>query len=62
MQSSMLYIGDKLDLYATLRERCQEDGSSMTAVELAKLTGLNQRWLREWLAQQASMGILQFLQ
>lgn len=61
LQSSMLYIGDKLDLYTTLRECCKEDGSSVTAVELAKITGFNQRWLREWLAQQAGLGILLLL-
>ena len=61
MQSSMHYIGDKLDLYSTHRECCHDDGSSITALELAKLTGFNQRWLREWLAQQAAMGILQLL-
>ncbi len=61
MQASMLYIGDKLDLYTTLRGCCQEDGSSVTAVQLAKVSGFNQRWLREWLAQQAAMGVLQLL-
>ena len=61
MQSSMLYIGDKLGLYTTLRECCQDNGSSITAVQLAKLSGFNQRWLREWLAQQAAMGILVLL-
>ena len=61
MQSSMLYIGDKLDLYATLRECCQTEGSSVTAVDLATISGFNQRWLREWLAQQAAMGVLQLL-
>ena len=61
MQSSMLYIGDKLDLYATLRGCCEMEGSSVTAVDLAKISGFNQRWLREWLAQQAAMGVLQLL-
>jgi len=61
LQAAMLYAGDKLDLYSTLRSMCQEPRSSVTAIELAKETGYNQRWLREWLAQQASMGILQLL-
>jgi 2-polyprenyl-3-methyl-5-hydroxy-6-metoxy-1,4-benzoquinol methylase len=61
MQSSMLYIGDRLNLYATLRECCAKDGSSITAIELSEITGLNQRWLREWLAQQAAMGVMLLL-
>ena len=61
MHSSMLYIGDRLKLYETLRDCCGKDGSSVTAIELSERTGLNQRWLREWLAQQAAMGILLLL-
>jgi 2-polyprenyl-3-methyl-5-hydroxy-6-metoxy-1,4-benzoquinol methylase len=58
----MLYIGDKLDLYAVLRGCCGSgDKSYVTAVQLAEQTGLNQRWLREWLAQQAAMGVLLLL-
>ena len=61
LQAAQLYIGDRLELYAVLRKACEEPESSVTAIELADLTGLNQRWLREWLAQQASMGILKLL-
>ena len=61
LSSSMLYVGHRLDLYKTLRELCQVDGSSVTAVQLANETGYQQRWLREWLAHQASMGILVLL-
>lgn len=61
MQASQMFVGDKLQLYSILREACKEPGSSVTAIELADLTGYNQRWLREWLAQQASMGILLLL-
>jgi len=59
--SAMIYVGDRLELYTTLREMCREPGSSVTAISLAKETGLNQRWLREWLAQQAAMGVLLLL-
>ena len=61
LQANMMYIGDKLGLYKHLMEGCHEPGSSMTATQLAKITGFNQRWLREWLAQQAAMGVLQLL-
>lgn len=61
MQASQLYVGDRLKLYSVLREACSEPRSSVTAIELAELTGYKQRWLREWLAQQASAGILTLL-
>ena len=59
--SAMMYVGDRLEIYAALRELCREPGSSVTAITLARETGLNQRWLREWLAQQAAMGVLTLL-
>jgi 2-polyprenyl-3-methyl-5-hydroxy-6-metoxy-1,4-benzoquinol methylase len=49
-------------LYSALREACAEPGSSVTAIELAEQTGLHQRWLREWLAQQSGMGVLTLLE
>jgi hypothetical protein len=58
LKASHLYIGDRLKIYSTLREACAKPGSSVTAIELADLTGYHQRWLREWLAQQAAMGVL----
>ena len=61
LQASQLYIGDRLKLYSVLREACTEPGSSVTAIDLAERTGLHQRWLREWLAQQAAMGVLKLL-
>lgn len=70
--AAMIYVGDRLDLYATLRAMCSDAGdgddssdststASVTAIQLAQETGLNQRWLREWLAQQAAMGVLTLL-
>jgi hypothetical protein len=61
LNASMMYIGDKLDIYKALLECCAVPGSSVTAIELAEKTGLHQRWLREWLAQQAGMGVLRLL-
>jgi len=61
MNAAMMYTGDKLKLYETMRELCQEPGSYTTAVELAETTGYNQRWIREWLAQQAAAGVLKLL-
>jgi 2-polyprenyl-3-methyl-5-hydroxy-6-metoxy-1,4-benzoquinol methylase len=50
----MVYIGDRLGLYGALRER----GAS-TPAELAGATGTDERYLREWLEQQAVAGILE---
>lgn len=61
LKAAQLYIGDRLKLYSTLREACAKPGSSVTSIELAEMTGYNQRWLREWLAQQAAMGVLSLL-
>jgi ubiquinone/menaquinone biosynthesis C-methylase UbiE len=49
-----VYIGDRLGLYRTLAER----GPS-TPAELARAAGLNERYVREWLEQQASSAILE---
>ena len=49
-----VYIGDRLGLYRTLAER----GPS-TSAELAQAVGLNDRYVREWLEQQASSAILE---
>jgi SAM-dependent methyltransferase len=48
-----VYLGDRLGLYRALGER----GPS-TSGELAEAMGLNERYVREWLEQQASSGIL----
>src|SRR5262249_27481270 len=49
-----VYVGDRLGLYEVLAER-----SSLTARQLAQATGTNERYIREWLEQQASTGILE---
>jgi SAM-dependent methyltransferase len=48
-----IYIGDRLGLYAALARK------PMNAKELAHETGSDQRYVREWLEQQAVSGILQ---
>ena len=48
-----VYVGDRLGLYRTLAER-----GAMTSGELAEAGGLNERYVREWLEQQASSAIL----
>jgi SAM-dependent methyltransferase len=49
-----VYFGDRLGLYRALAER----GPS-TSAALASATGLNERYVREWLEQQATSGILE---
>jgi 2-polyprenyl-3-methyl-5-hydroxy-6-metoxy-1,4-benzoquinol methylase len=49
-----VYLGDRLGLYAALR-----DGGPATAPELASRAGIDARYAREWLEQQAVTGILQ---
>src|SRR6187431_352250 len=49
-----VYVGVRLGLYRALADR----GSS-SSEELAGTTGLNERYVREWLEQQATTGILE---
>jgi SAM-dependent methyltransferase len=49
-----VYVGDRLGLYQVLAER-----DSLTPGQLANATGTNERYVREWLEQQASTGILE---
>jgi SAM-dependent methyltransferase len=48
-----IYVGDQLGLYRTLA-----DTDSLTAAELAARCGIDSRYSREWLEQQAVAGIL----
>jgi 2-polyprenyl-3-methyl-5-hydroxy-6-metoxy-1,4-benzoquinol methylase len=48
----MTYVGDRLGLYRALAER------DATAADLASATGCDQRYVREWLEQQAVAGII----
>ena len=49
-----IYVGDRLGLYRTLAER----GPS-TPAQLAESAGVDERYAREWLEQQAVAGILE---
>ena len=49
-----LYLGDRLGLYRALAER-----KGMTASELAAATGTHERYVREWLEQQATSAVLE---
>ncbi len=48
LNSALTYIGDHLGLYTSLR-----DLGAATSQELADKTSLSERWVREWLYQQA---------
>jgi 2-polyprenyl-3-methyl-5-hydroxy-6-metoxy-1,4-benzoquinol methylase len=52
--AAMIYVGLELGLYAALREG---PGASD---ELASRTDLHERWLREWLQQQAAAGVIEY--
>jgi 2-polyprenyl-3-methyl-5-hydroxy-6-metoxy-1,4-benzoquinol methylase len=49
-----VYLGDHLGLYRALR-----DGGPLTPGQLATKSGIDERYAREWLEQQAATGILE---
>jgi 2-polyprenyl-3-methyl-5-hydroxy-6-metoxy-1,4-benzoquinol methylase len=49
-----VYLGDRLGLYAALARN-----DNLTSHELARETGIDERYAREWLEQQAVAGILE---
>ena len=51
----LIRIGDKLGLYQALAS-----GEPLTSQELAGRTGTNERYVREWLANQAASGYLDY--
>lgn len=51
--SALVYIGDQLGLYRTLR-----GAGRVTSADLAVRSGLDERWVREWLHGQASAGLV----
>ena len=51
----MAYIGDQLDLYSALAEICPA-----TSEDLAKSTGLKERYVREWLSANAAAGYVTY--
>ena len=51
--AAMIHLGDRLGLYRALA-----DAGEVSSEDLARRTGLSERWLREWLYQQGAAGIL----
>jgi 2-polyprenyl-3-methyl-5-hydroxy-6-metoxy-1,4-benzoquinol methylase len=51
----LVVLGDKLGLY-----KAMADGSPLTPQELAERTGCRERYLREWLCQQAASGYVEY--
>ena len=49
-----VYLGDRLGLYRALA-----DGGALAPAELAAASGTHERYVREWLEQQAGSGILE---
>jgi len=52
----LIELGRVLGLYPALR-----DAGAVTSEALAERTGLNERWLREWLRAQAAAGVIDYL-
>lgn len=51
--SALVYLGDELGLYRALAE------GPASSAELAARAGLDERWVREWLYNQAAAGLLE---
>jgi 2-polyprenyl-3-methyl-5-hydroxy-6-metoxy-1,4-benzoquinol methylase len=51
----LVVLGDKLGLY-----KAMADGTPVTPEELAERTGCRERYLREWLCQQAASGYVEY--
>ena len=55
LSSSLVYIGQKLGLYKALAQ-----AGSVTPAELAQQTSTNERYIREWLINQAASGYVDY--
>ncbi len=55
MTMALCFLGDRLGLYQALAET-----GTVTSEDLATHTGLHERWLREWLQQQACAGFVAY--
>jgi hypothetical protein len=51
VNGALVVLGDRLGIYATLAET-----GPLTSRQLADVTGLNERQLREWLSAQSASG------
>ena len=54
--SLMIHIGDELGLFEAMKGK-----ERISAKELAEQTGLNERWLTEWLRGHGAAGIIKHL-
>src|SRR5438270_8671140 len=52
---ALAYIGDRLGIFKTMA-----DGVPRTADDLARSTGLNERYLREWTSAMAAAGYIEY--
>jgi 2-polyprenyl-3-methyl-5-hydroxy-6-metoxy-1,4-benzoquinol methylase len=55
LSSALVYIGQKLGLYQAM-----VDGGPVTPAELAQKTNTNERYIREWLVNQAAGGYAEY--
>ena len=55
LAGASVLLGDRLGLY-----KAMADGVAVTSVDLAKKAGLNERYVREWLAAQAASGYVDY--
>jgi SAM-dependent methyltransferase len=55
MAGASILLGDRLGLY-----KAMVDGAAVTSSELAKKTGLHERYVREWLSAQAASGYIDY--
>src|SRR5262249_46428929 len=51
----LVLLGDRLGLYKAMAK-----SGPVSPAELAELTGTSERYLREWLSQQAASGYVQY--
>jgi len=55
ISAALVLIGDKLGLYKAMAH-----GGPLTSVELARRTGTTERYVREWLVNQAAGGYIDY--
>ncbi len=53
--AALVLLGDRLGIY-----KAMADGKAVTPEDLAAKTGLNERYLREWLSAQAAAGYIDY--
>lgn len=57
MSAPLVVIGDKLGLY-----KAMADGEPVSPAQLAERTGCRERYIREWLCNQAASGYVEYLE